>query len=219
MAFPNAFFRSLILQSCLTLALLSAGCHTPPCGDCPNGTVCELDGTCRALGPRSRMGFTRAERLRPVEWGSTRSDRRTETAQGLDELLLGGSLDGTVHFSFDLPEGEVVAAVLTIYPAPRGAHTSTPQTLRAYRTTEIGSHVSRAVPPRRIGRFGASRRVAARANRPLRIDVTDLVRDVAGEERVHLALDARRSDGLAWRIASPTAENDELHPRLDLRLR
>lgn len=217
MAFPNAFFRPLVFSATLMLALSSASCHSPPCGECPNGTVCELDGTCRALGPRPRMGFTRAERLRPVEWGATRSDRRTESTQGLDELLLGGSLDGTIHFTFELPEGEVVAAILTIFPAPR-AHTSTPQTLRAFRTTEIGPRVSRAVPPRRIGRFGSSQRVAARQNRPLRIDVTDLVRQ-AGEPRVHLALDARHADGLAWRIASPAAENDSLHPRLDVRVR
>ena len=130
---------------------------------------------------------------------------------------MGGSLDGTIHFAFDLPEGEIVAAVLTVFPATR-AHTTHTQTLRAYRTTPFDDAMSRAVPPRRIGRFGSSRRIAARQNRPLRIDVTELVRSEHAP-RVHLAIDARRPDGLAWRIASPTAENDALHPRLDVRVR
>ena len=163
------------------------------------------------------MGFTRAEQLHAVEWGGTRRDHRTETAQDLDELLLGGSVGGTVHLAFDLPRGEISVAVLTIYPAPR-AHVSTPQTLRAFRTTAFGDAVSRAVPPRRIGRFGSSRHVAGRPNRPVRIDVTGLVRDER-EGRVHLGLDAREREGLPWRIASPIAENDALHPHLDVRVR
>ncbi|MEM9074649.1 MAG: hypothetical protein AAGE52_39505 [Myxococcota bacterium] len=195
------------------------GCRgQPPCGECHSGTVCELDGTCRALAPREGLRFSRALRVRADDWASTRSDRRSEIGHPFDEALLGGDAGGRIHLAFPLPEGEIVGAVLTLIPAPR-ASLQGERVLRTFRTAPFrGDRVSRRVPPRRIGRYGTARWTLGAADRPLRIDVTALVQDEDGE-RVHLAVEVPGDDGLAWRIASPLAEDPARHPSLDLRVR
>jgi len=209
----------------LLLPLLAACPGAPPCAPdgCAEGTVCQLDGTCAALA--ERPGFARTLHLPAADWAGTRGDARSDRGGLHDELLLGGEeIGGVVWLAFDLPpDGEVVGAVLRLSPAARFAG-GTPQRVAAFESSAFdGARVSRRQPPRRVGRYGAER-VLASTGRPLRLDVSELVRVAAGppgqrRRRVHLGVRARSGEGPAWRIASPSALDGDRHPRLELRLR
>ncbi|HJL45848.1 MAG TPA: hypothetical protein RMG45_08430, partial [Polyangiaceae bacterium LLY-WYZ-15_(1-7)] len=152
----TATLRTATLLLAVLLATALAGCdRAPACapGACPSGTVCELDGTCRPLADRDALRFTRALRLAPTAWGATRRDRRSEVARDLDEWALGGGVDGTVHLRFPLPEeGEIMAAVLALWPAP-GARPEGRRRVVVARTAPFDpATLQRRLPARRVGR-------------------------------------------------------------------
>lgn len=197
--------------------LVAAGCvRGPTCAEdgCPAETVCQLDGTCRPLTVTAMRA--RDRHLRAADFGGTRRDRRAEAAADLDELVLGGSLDGSVFLAFDLPEGEVREAVLVLFPA-EGASGGDRQTLRLSRVRAFEgptlTHRNRPV----VSKIGPGRTLAAVPDRPLRVDVTELLDDGDSGERVHL-MASGDGDGVPWRIASPVALDPERAPRLELRL-
>ncbi len=201
-------------RAALLLAL--AGCvRGPVCAEdgCPAETVCDLDGTCRPLATRPMR--TRDRHLRAADFGGTRADRPGESGADLDELLLGGEPGGSVYLAFDLPAGEVREAVLVLHPA-EGASGGDRQTIRVSRVRAFeGEELSHRSQPV-VSRIGPGRSLAAVPDRPLRLDVTALLRDEPAE-RVYL-MASGGGDGAPWRIASPVALDLERTPRLELRL-
>ena len=136
-------------------------------------------------------------------------------AGDLDELVLGGYLDGSIYLTFELPEGEVKAAVLVLFPA-EGASGGDPQTIRVSRVRHFeGATLTHRTRPV-VSQIGPGRRLAEVPDRPVRVDVTELLGDQNGE-RVHL-MASGEGDGVPWRIASPVALDPERAPRLELRL-
>ncbi len=198
------------------LPLLLVGCpRGPVCAEngCPADTVCELDGTCRALEVTALP--TRDRHLVAADFGGTRSDQRAEPAGDLDELVLGGYLDGSVFLAFDIPEGEVRQAVLVLYPA-EGAIGGDRQTVRVSRVRAFeGATLTHRTRPV-VSRVGPGRELAAVPDRPVRVDVTSLIAEDPSE-RVHL-MASGEGDGIPWRIASPVALDSARAPRLELRL-
>ncbi len=203
----------------LALTLGALGCAgRPPCGACAEGAVCDLDGACRPLAPREGLRFARALRLRPRDWGGSRRDAPGEPGRPFDELILGGAAEGRVYLAFDLPDGEVVSAVLRLTPAPRSAAAGE-RTLRAFRSTPFdGAWVRHRLRPARLGRPTRGRRLRAVEGRPLYLDVTPLVRGREGRV-LFLGVEGRGGGRTPWRVASPLAEDVRAQPRLDLRMR
>ncbi|MCU0672765.1 MAG: hypothetical protein MUE69_08220 [Myxococcota bacterium] len=179
-------------------------------GACPEGTVCELDGTCRALEDAEASRFARARRLHAVDWASSRPHTRAR-----DAMPVG---DGDVaYFAFDLPEGELVRAVLTVHLAPTPTDPA-PVEVRAFLASELdGERADRGAPPRRVGPIEVARVSTPRAGAPLHVDVTSAVlRGLGPERRVSLGV---ALDGPARAFSSPRAIDETLRPRLDVRLR
>lgn len=198
------------------LLLLLTGCvRGPVCAEdgCPAETVCDLDGTCRPLAVTPMR--TRDRHLMAADFGGTRADRPEESGADLDELLLGGQVDGSVFLAFDLPEGEIREAVLVLRPA-EGATGGDRQTVRVSRARAFeGAELTHRSQPV-VSRIGPGRQLSAVPDRPVRLDVTELLRDESAE-RVHL-MATGDGDGVPWRIASPVALEPERAPRLELRL-
>lgn len=199
------------------LAAVGTGCpRGPVCAEngCPTETVCELDGTCRALSASATP--TRDRHVAAADFGGTRSDQRTAPTGDLDELALGGHVDGEVFLAFDLPEGEVSQAILVLYPV-EGAIGGDRQTVRVSRVRAFeGASLTHRTRPV-VSRVGPGRELSAVPDRPVRVDVTDLLTEDPSE-RVHL-MASGEGDGSPWRIASPVALDAERAPRLELRLR
>lgn len=204
------------MRPLLVAALLLAGClRGPVCAEdgCPGDSVCELDGTCRPLTVTPMR--TRDRHLRAADFGGTLSTERGASAGELDELLLGGAPGGAVYLAFDLPDGEVRQAVLVLHPA-EGANGGERQTLRVARVRPFeGAGLDHRTRPV-VSRLGPGRTLAAPPDRPVRVDVTELVDDEPGA-RVHLRATGD-GEGVPWRIASPIALDPERAPRLELRL-
>ncbi len=202
----------------LSLALATACGGRPPCGSCPDGSVCDLDGTCRVLATRPELRFARVVRLRPQDWAGARADIRREAGYAFDEWLLGGEVDGRLYLAFDVPAGEIVTAVLRLTPIPRSPSLGA-MTLQIFRTRSfVGARVSHRRRPRRIRRVGSMRRVEGAEGRPIYLDVTELVRGREGS-RVFLGVAANDGDTTPWRIASPLANDVDAQPHLDVRIR
>ena len=179
-------------------------------GACPEGTVCELDGTCRALEDSEASRFARARRAYAVDWASSRPHTRAR------DTLPAGDGDAA-YFAFELPEGELVRAVLTVHLAPTPTDPA-PVEVRAFLASELdGERADRGAPPRRVGPIEVARVSTPRAGAPLQVDVTAAVRRGLGSERrVSLGV---ALEGPARAIASPRAVDESLRPRLDVRLR
>lgn len=179
-------------------------------GACPEGTVCELDGTCRALEDSEASRFARARRSYAVDWASSRPHTRAR------DTLPAGDGDAA-YFTFELPEGELVRAVLTVHLAPIPTDPA-PVEVRAFLASELdGERADRGAPPRRVGPIEVARVSTPRAGAPLYVDVTAAVRRGLGSERrVSLGV---MLDGPARALASPRAVDETLRPRLDVRLR
>lgn len=177
-------------------------------GACPEGTVCELDGTCRALDDSGASRFARARRLHAIDWASS-----TPRTRALDALPVGAG--EAAFFAFELPEGEVVRAILTVYLAPVPTD-SEPAELRAFLSSDLnGTTADRGAPPRRIGPYEVARGVSPRAGIALHVDVTSAVTR-AGSRRVSLGVSL---EGPTRSLASPRAVDEALRPTLDVRLR
>jgi len=179
-------------------------------GACPEGTVCELDGTCRVLDDSEASRFARARRLHAVDWASS-----TPHTRARDAMPVG---DGdAAYFAFEVPEGELVRAVLTVHLAPVPT-APTPVEVRAFLASTLdGERADRGAPPRRVGPIEVGRVEVPRAGAPLHVDVTSAVaRGIGAERRVSLGVVL---DGPARSLASPRAVDETLRPRLDVRLR
>lgn len=198
----------MVLLACATVACGAR--ERCAVGACPEGTVCELDGTCRALEDSDASRFARARRLHAVDWAST-----TPHTRARDTLPVG---DGdAAYFAFELPEGELVRAVLTVHLAPTPTDPA-PMEVRAFLASELdGERADRGAPPRRVGPIEVARVSTPRAGAPLYVDVTAAVlRGLGSERRVSLGV---MLDGPARALASPRAVDETLRPRLDVRLR
>jgi hypothetical protein len=211
----------------VTLAVLLAGCHEDPAcvqGDgCPEGTVCQLDGTCRPLlsGPDNR--FAAARRLVPRDWGYTRADQPSRVQPDTDALLLGGSPNAVVYLAFGpLPQvREIAQAVLTLWPHPgwegprRSGVQLAVQRIRGF----DGQRLTHENAPEPFGLPVVVRRVMARAGGPIRLDVTRAARRAQrqDESRIHLRLSlSGRSRGGPWKVASSRAADRSRRPQLHL---
>ncbi|MEZ4253197.1 MAG: hypothetical protein R3B99_33735 [Polyangiales bacterium] len=198
----------------LALLCLLGGCgarRTLRRGGCAEGTVCELDGTCRPLAESDDVRFARAVRLRPLDWASdTPGSRRS------DELPIGEG--SAAYFRFDVPAGRPVGAVLTLHFAPTVVDGEAE--LRIFLASELeGDVADRGVTPRRTGPFELARVQRAGPQRIVRLDaLAALDRAGLGEEggSVTLGVDVV---GPTRAIASPRAVEDTLRPHLDLHLR
>lgn len=183
---------------------------------CAEGTVCDLDGTCRPLSERREAAFAQAQRLRPTRWGATRRDRPTLEDGALDEALLGGPMSGTLYLAFALPQdARVVSAVLTLSTAADDAP-GDPQLVRAFALRSLEAPISRRTAPGR-GPAGAGR--FANPSGAFHLDITELARRAARRrEPLSIGVEAEEAAALPWRIASPTALESARRPHLDLRL-
>lgn len=207
--------RALLLAALGTW--LTAGCTGPAgCleGACAEGTVCELDGRCRPLGDHDGHRFATARRLAPVDWAATHTRDRRANLRAQAQWALGGPADGEMHLVFEIPDREILEAVLTVTPVAEGPQG--PARLLPFRTPYFeGARIDRSTSPRPRTR-GHARRVRAQRGRPLRIDFTPLVRS-AEPGRVHLGLAAETDQPL--RVASPVARDIDTHPHLEVRWR
>jgi hypothetical protein len=217
-------------MAALTVVLLAAaGCGRPsPCtsaASCPEGTVCELDGQCRALTVDPELRLARSESLAPSDWGVTRNDQPGNADGDLDSLALGGSPDAAVYLAFGPlpPEQEVIHAVLTLHPhpsfaGPRGSVRVAVQPIGRFR----GERLTARSAPSPFGPPVALRPVPTGTERPLRFDVTGAVERArrAFDGRLYLALRLVRAPrGAPVRFASPRHPDPDRRPRLSLLLR
>ncbi|MBX3247091.1 MAG: hypothetical protein KF901_07920 [Myxococcales bacterium] len=180
-------------------------------GACPEGTLCELDGTCRPLADDESSRFARALRLEAADWASSERGGR-----GHDQLPLGRGAE--VFLAFEVPPGELLRAVLTLH-VTSASGVGDVQVFAS--TAFVGDEVDRGWVPRRLGRVEVAREALAGPGRPVRVDVARLIaRAGLGREggRVYLGL-RRAGDAARWRVASPVAVDPELWPSLDLRVR
>lgn len=208
-------------------AFALAGCGgPPPCGaarGCPEGAVCQLDGTCRPLSSGPGARFARTRRLRALDWAVLREGglRPPRPALRGDELALGGPEDARVVLAFgpipdDRPIGRVV---LTLHPHPGWSGPRAAGRVAVAPAAPFdGAALERGEVPAVEARPRVERGVAATAGRPLRLDVTELVHRT--ERRAHLGVTLARGGGPApWRLASPRATDPNRRPHLDLLLR
>jgi len=179
-------------------------------GACPEGTVCELDGTCRALEDSEASRFARARRLHAADWASSRPHTRARDAMPVGE-------GDVAYFAFDVPEGELVRAVLTVHLAPTPTDPA-PVEVRTFLASALdGERADRGAPPRRVGPIEVARVSTPRAGAPLHVDVTAAVRRGLGSDRrVSLGV---ALDGPMRALASPRTIDQTLRPRLDVRVR
>jgi hypothetical protein len=211
---PSLASRGRTFALCASLvALGSSGCGARErcvVGACPEGTVCELDGTCRALDDSESSRFARARRLYAIDWASSTPHTRARDAMPV------GDRDAA-YFAFEVPEGDLVRAVLTVHLAPVPTD-PTPVEVRAFLASELdGERADRGAPPRRVGRLEVARVSTPRAGGALHVDVTSAVlRGLGSERRVSLGVVL---DGPARVLASPRAVDETLRPRLDVRVR
>lgn len=209
----------------LALALCACG-GTEPCATsaaCPEGTVCNPDGTCRALAGDPR--FVRGIRLEALDWGGTSTAHPSDPLPATDVLLLGGDVHATAYLAFGplTLEAPVARAWLTLHPHPSFAGPSTGGVVVAHRTRPFeGGRVTLRHAPVTVGAAIVARPVLAGGPRPVVLDVTDAARQaqLSGRRRVWLALRASGTEnGPAWRFASPRATDTALRPRLSVWMR
>ncbi len=199
----------------LALVCLGLGCAARErceVGACPSGTVCELDGTCRALSDADSHRFARALRLSARDWASS-----TAGARMTDELPAD---DGErAFFAFELPPGEVVQGTLTVHLAHRTSGDAQVEA-RVFVASELVSPAADRGPrPRRKGRFLVARRLRVRAGAPIHLDVGPALSRVGeGGGRITLGVELR-GETKGWALASPSSVDPGIRPRLDLRLR
>ena len=187
------------VAAALLACIASAGCgHASPCGGsvyCAEDEVCGLAGAC---APRPSLEATRFVRVLELPPVATRV--RGYAALG-DRVALGGADDEAVELRFgDLPEGELVEAVLRLHPYPGAARFD-------------GEAVAEVRRGRRVVTVGCSVGTAA----PVLVEVTELLRGAAAGEPFALSIRVRSEAtyfAASSRIASP-----ELRPSLSLVLR
>lgn len=195
--------------------LASVGCgprNRCEVGACPDGTVCELDGTCRALADSDGSRFARATRRDAVDWASTVAGARES-----DELPVGDGAEA--FFAFDVPRGEVVHAVLSVHFVS-STYTTEPVEARVFLVSELDGEIAdRGVPPRRIGPIEVGRVIRPGASRPVHLDVSRAIaRAGLGTEGGRVSFGVAL-EGPRHALASPRAVELATRPHLDLRLR
>lgn len=195
---------------------LLIGCSSGPrCRPdaCAGGMVCDLDGTCRVLSERRDAAFATATRLSPARFEATRSDQDAPTMQ-LDEVALGGPMDGRLYLQFDLPPGRIVSAVLTLSTADEAAPSAS-QRVQVFGLRGLPENISRTNEPGR-GRAGAQRELTPGS--VLHLDVTDLAREATdASDPLLLGIDAATRGARPWRIATPRALDSQRRPTLHVR--
>lgn len=209
-----------------TLAVCACGGVGSPCavGDCPDETRCDFDGTCRPVALGEGIGFTQSMRLEAVAAASvSRSNPGGRASQG-DLLRLGGLHDARIYLAFDLPERSrgVDTAVVILHPHPSFDAGTTTAVVTAIETRPFEADtLTTRNAPRGVGSAVAAREEAPPMGRPLRLDVTDLLRREDGEaRRLFLRVEmARGGDDNAWRLAGRDAQDVDLLPQLEIRLR
>ncbi len=210
--------RSTSLDFLALLVVIALwGCGQEPCREssCPEGTHCELSGTCRASDPALR--FTRAATLPVRDWAVAARGGAYEDG---DELVLGGPARAVIYFALDVPDDTVVSAVLTLAPHPQRRATGERIRLTANRVERFrGADVTRANAPAREGQASTNTTLVFPPRRPLRVDVTPLLRDAQerGDVHLHFAVHARSDSTLAF--SSPRSMTPEARPRVEVRLR
>ncbi|MCA9577170.1 MAG: hypothetical protein R3B40_23400 [Polyangiales bacterium] len=217
--------RSSAAAALLVVLSLTVGCGAArrPCVSdaCADGTVCDLDGTCRALpDPAQASTFSEADALYAL--GYTNPTRRARDRAASDRLTLGGAPAGVVNLVFAVPtyRRAIVEAVLVLFPYPNGRTATAPGTLSVHRV-----RAREVLDPRRrtpllpIGRRLAARLEQPSAAQPVRLDVTRAVRATSGA-RLGLQVRMTRGGGDApWLLASPDTLDEARRPRVELLLR
>ncbi|MCA9536966.1 MAG: hypothetical protein KC593_24955 [Myxococcales bacterium] len=214
--------------SCLVVALAlgalgACGAARSACStaSCPASTVCDFDGTCRALpDPAQAATFSEADVVYPLGWNNpTRALRHRPPG---DRLLLGGDEGAMVDLVFAIPthRRSVVEAVLVLFPYPNARSTSEPGTLSVTRIRAAEAlNPRRHTPLLRIGRTLAARVETPSARQAIRLDVTQAAQDTVGARLGLRVRMARGGDDTAWLLASPESLDETLRPRIELLLR
>lgn len=209
----------------LSLGLVALACaEGPPCarGGCPERTVCELDGTCRAQAPDA-VETSSALSVAAVDWGVVRRHELHSDPAGHDVLSVGGADGAVAYLAFGpLPtRRELVRAVLTLHvdsSTRRGV-----RGLRVWRTRPFdGPGLAEGHRPRHRRGYLSTRAVEATPASPLHIEVTELVRGSQRDEEDRLYLElrvARRGPEGELRVASPSCTDGSERPSLALLLR
>lgn len=191
---------------------------------CARGEVCGFGGACGPLedSPVERVASPRW--LFATEWGVTRASTGGRVAPASDAIEIGGARDARAHLRFDgLPtEGTLVRALLFVAPHPMAAPLRAPMRILVERTGDFHSaSLTRRHMPEPFGLPLADRSIAEGARLPQWIDVTGGLALLRRARDTHITLSLRSADSTApsLSIASPTAFESALRPRLELLLR
>jgi len=194
-------------------ALLAMGCGARErCtseASCPAGTVCEASGACRALALDPVVRVARARWLLPV------ARRVTPTAADAgDAIRLGGETFAVLYLSFaPLPLGaDEATAALVLTPHETFAHPLAPLTLIVDRVRAPGTSGT----PHAIQRVAGIRALDANSRGVVRVDLSELVRDVSRAGVRTLDLAVRVEGEGALRIASSLSIERSRRPRLEV---
>jgi len=211
-----------------TLFAAAVGCGgSPPCASstaCPDGSVCQPDGTCAPLDARGSR-FRRAAWLSAIDWATTRDDHLASPVPDTDVLAIGGGGDAVVHLTFEaLPDDRrITGAIVRVFAHEGWSGPDARIVLALQRTTEFeGATLTRRRAPPAMGAPIAEAAVAPGPPRAVAFDVTEAVQQMLRGRERRLSVAIRRAtgdDGVPLRIVSPRADDRDLRPRLELRVR
>lgn len=181
--------------------------------------MCGLDGRCGPLDAPAGSRFSGSRWMDARDWGLATRDPRPLG----DVLVLGGPAGGEALLAFGPLPGRsgILRALLVLHPEDPGG-----------RVTRPGEIVVERYEPFRGGRrparlsvtpvaFAAARNALAPGpTRPMRIDLTALVRRAAGRDdrTLYVLVRLEGGDPQGARFASPWAVSDRPRPRLELML-
>lgn len=226
----NVRFRSACPMPCLLsglLACLASACdRADPCphtSACPAPAVCEPDGTCRPAPPEPRPPEA-THQVPALDWAIEHGDGTPAHQHALDLFPVGGPRDVIAHLTFGHlpPEAHNASqAVLSLFPHPSWHGARHPYRMLLLAGREPQEVRAQHRPPLQWTPEVTVVRARTGMGRALRIDATSLVQEAAGRGRnrvrVAVRLLHRRDETL--RFASPRAQDPNLRPRIDLRLR